>query len=133
MGSGTRISLIASLLIGLSVTVSADVITDWNDKVVAAGVQARQAPFVHTRSVAIVHVAMFDAINSIDRRYRPYRVQGPALLAHRVRRLRPPLPTSPWSVCIRTKRRSSIASIKRRWQRFQMGSRNRKGSSLANR
>ena len=41
----------------------------------AAGVQARQAPFVHTRSVAIVHVAMFDAINAIDRRYTPYRVQ----------------------------------------------------------
>jgi PAP2 superfamily len=75
MGSVTRISLIASLLVGLSVTAHADVITDWNDKVVAVGVQARQAPFVHTRSVAIVHVAMFDAVDSIDRRYAPYRVQ----------------------------------------------------------
>ena len=63
------------MLVGLSVTVHADVITDWNDKVVAAGVQARQAPFVHTRSVAVVHVAMFDAVNSIDRRYTPYRAQ----------------------------------------------------------
>ncbi len=75
MNSATRTSLIASLLLGLSVTANADVITDWNDRVVAAGVQARQAPFVHTRSVAIVHVAMFDAVNSIDRRYTPYRVQ----------------------------------------------------------
>lgn len=75
MGSVTRISLITSLRVGLSVTAHADVITDWNDKVVAAGVQARQAPFVHTRSVAIVHVAMFDAVDSIDRRYAPYRVQ----------------------------------------------------------
>ena len=49
MGSITRISFIVSLLIGLSVTAHADVITDWNDKVVAAGVQARQAPFVHPR------------------------------------------------------------------------------------
>ncbi|HET8563131.1 MAG TPA: vanadium-dependent haloperoxidase [Candidatus Binatia bacterium] len=54
----------------------ADVVTDWNDKAVAAGVKASQAPFVHTRSVAIVHVAMFDAVNSIDRRYTPYRVQA---------------------------------------------------------
>jgi hypothetical protein len=75
MSSATRMGLIASLLLGLSVTANADVITDWNDKVVAAGVQARQAPFVHTRSVAIVHVAMFDAVNSIDRRYTPYRAQ----------------------------------------------------------
>jgi hypothetical protein len=68
-------SLIASLLVGLSVAANADVITDWNDKVVTAGVKASQAPFVHTRSAAIVHLAMFDAINSIDRRYTPYRVQ----------------------------------------------------------
>src|SRR6266516_1878966 len=53
----------------------ADVLTDWNEKVVTAGVKVSQAPFVHTRSAAIVHVAMFDAVNSIDRRYTPYRVQ----------------------------------------------------------
>jgi hypothetical protein len=75
MGVVTRMHFIVSVLVGLSVTAHADVITDWNDKVVATGVQARQAPFVHTRSVAIVHVAMFDAVNSIDRRYTPYRVQ----------------------------------------------------------
>ncbi|HEY8187311.1 MAG TPA: vanadium-dependent haloperoxidase [Pyrinomonadaceae bacterium] len=75
MGTVTRMNLIASLLVGLSVAANADVITDWNDKVVTAGVKASQAPFVHTRSAAIVHVAMFDAVNSIDRRYTPYRVQ----------------------------------------------------------
>lgn len=78
MGSVTRMNLIASLLVGLSVTAHADVIADWNEKVVAAGVKPPQAPFVHTRSAAIVHVAMFDAVNSIDRRYTPYRVQVPA-------------------------------------------------------
>jgi hypothetical protein len=75
MDSVKRMSFIASVLVGLSVTVHADVITDWNDKVVAAGVQARQSPMVHTRNAAIVHVAMFEAINAIDRRYTPYRVQ----------------------------------------------------------
>jgi hypothetical protein len=68
-------SFIASLLIGWSNTVYADVITDWNDKVMAAGMQARQTPFVHARSAAIVHVAMFEAVNAIDPRYTPYRVQ----------------------------------------------------------
>ena len=75
MSSATRMGLIASLLVGLSGTGNADVITDWNDRVVTAGVKASQAPFVHTRSVPIVHAAMFDAVNSIDRRYTPYRVQ----------------------------------------------------------
>jgi len=75
MGSVTRMSFIATLFIGWSITAHADVITDWNDKVMVAGMQARQAPFVHTRSVAIVHVAMFEAVNAIDRRYMPYRVQ----------------------------------------------------------
>ncbi len=75
MDSVTRVSVMAFLLVGLSVTAHADVITEWNDKVVTAGVKEHQAPFVHTRSVAIVHLAMFDAVNSIDRRYTPYRVQ----------------------------------------------------------
>jgi PAP2 superfamily len=73
-----RIILIASLSLRLGGLATADVITDWNDKVVTAGVKTSQAPFVHTRSVAIMHVAMFDAVNSIDRRYAPYRVQLPA-------------------------------------------------------
>src|SRR5262245_5947839 len=77
MEAVSRMHFIASLLIGLSMTAHADVITAWNDKVVAVGVQTRQSTIVHTRSVAIVHLAMFDAVNSIDRRYTPYRVQAP--------------------------------------------------------
>ena len=73
-----RIILIASLSLRIGGLAIADVITDWNDKVVIAGVKASQAPFAHTRSAAIMHIAMFDAVNSIDRRYTPYRVQLPA-------------------------------------------------------
>ena len=76
-----RLFLIVALMTLLCaravMTARADVITDWNEKVVRAGVKVSQAPFVHTRSAAIVHVAMFDAVNSIDRRYTPYRVQLP--------------------------------------------------------
>ena len=69
------VTLTTLLCVCMVMTAHADVIIDWNDKVVTAGVKTSQAPFVHTRSAAIVHVAMFDAINSIDRRYTPYRVQ----------------------------------------------------------
>ena len=58
-------------------SVAADVITDWNEKAVAF-VTPRMAPPAAQRAMAIVHVAMFDAVNSIERRYRPYRTQLPA-------------------------------------------------------
>lgn len=133
MGAIIRMSLIASLLVGLSVAASADVITDRNDKVVAAGIQARQAPFVHTRSVAIVHVAMFDAVNAIDRRYTPYRVQGSTAAGASREAAAAAAAHFALVASIRTKRRMSIALIKRRWRRLRTGSRNRKASSLANR
>jgi PAP2 superfamily len=57
--------------------VSADVITDWNEKAVA-WVTPRMTPPAAQRAVTIVHVAMFDAVNSIERRYRPYLVELPA-------------------------------------------------------
>ena len=53
---------------------SADVITDWNEKAVAF-VTPRMVPAAGQRVVEIVQVAMFDAVNSIERRYRPYLVQ----------------------------------------------------------
>ena len=52
---------------------SANVITGWDMKAVAVVAPAPSG----TREMAIVHVAMFDAVNSIDRRYRPYLVQIP--------------------------------------------------------
>jgi hypothetical protein len=52
----------------------ADVITDWNEKAVAFVTPKMPPPPAH-RVTAMVHVAMFDAVNSIERRYRPYLVQ----------------------------------------------------------
>jgi hypothetical protein len=53
----------------------ADVVTDWNEKAVAAGYAARQSPPVHGRIIAMVHLAMFEAVNSIEPRYTPYRAR----------------------------------------------------------
>jgi hypothetical protein len=75
MKAAIRLHLLASLLVGFSVTATADVILDWNEKAEAAGVKQRQPPPLHSRNIAIAHVAMFDAVNSIDRRYTAYRVQ----------------------------------------------------------
>src|SRR5215470_10171314 len=66
----------ASLMIlpALGGPVSADVITDWNEKAVAFVSKHRTLPPQAERVIASVHVAMFDAVNSIERRYQPYRL-----------------------------------------------------------
>jgi len=74
----TSMYCVGTLLVGLSSAASADVITEWNEKAVAAGYTTNQGPPVHGRVVAMVHLAMFEALNSIEPRYRPYRARLPA-------------------------------------------------------
>jgi hypothetical protein len=57
--------------------VLADVITDWDQK--GIDIVVPRMPSTHSqRIVAIMHAAMFDAVNSIERRYQPYVAQLPA-------------------------------------------------------
>ena len=77
MHANFRKALVAAAMIGTAPSAFADVITDWNEKTVAF-VTPRMVPAAGQRVVAIVQVAMFDAVNSIERRYRPYLVQLPA-------------------------------------------------------
>jgi len=62
------------ILLGWSGPAFSDVITDWNEKAVAFVTKHRMLPPQAERVVASVHIAMFDAVNSIERRYRPYRL-----------------------------------------------------------
>jgi hypothetical protein len=73
MNANHRNALVAFGLLGLAQPASADAITDWNQKVVAY-VQTRMPPPQGHRATAMIHLAMFDAVNSIERRYRPYLV-----------------------------------------------------------
>lgn len=73
--SVARVILVASLLVGLAPPAAADVVTDWNERAVSASVAAGGFGPFHVRNIAMVQVAMFDALNSIERRYTPYRVQ----------------------------------------------------------
>jgi len=62
----------------------ANVITDWDAKGVdavaglASAPSSPYTPYAAYRMMGIVHAAMFDAVNSIERRYQPYLVQLPA-------------------------------------------------------
>jgi hypothetical protein len=67
--------LAVSLLLGLPMLAGADVITDWNEKAVNAGYAAQVTPGVSARNIAMMHIAMFEALNSIEPRYTPYRTR----------------------------------------------------------
>jgi hypothetical protein len=62
-------------------TAWANVITDWDEKalVVVAPMASfgGSSPYMAQRMMAMVHAAMFDAVNSIDRRYQQYLMQLP--------------------------------------------------------
>ena len=63
---------------GLTPPASADVIADWNENAVSYGILHNMGPPPAERVVAMTQLAMFDALNSIERKYRPYLVQLPA-------------------------------------------------------
>jgi hypothetical protein len=73
----SRIMRSATLAVGLmfsAASTEANVITDWDANAVAIAPPNAAG----LREMAIMHVAMFDAVNSIARRYRPYAVQPTA-------------------------------------------------------
>jgi hypothetical protein len=72
----TAATIGAWFALGAHAPASANVITDWDEKAVAF-LQTRMVPPVAYRAMAIVHIAMFDAVNSIEPRYRPYYAQLP--------------------------------------------------------
>jgi hypothetical protein len=71
MSANLRKVLVAIALIAPSPSVFANAITNWNENTITL-VTARMAPAAGQRVVAIVQTAMFDAVNSIERRYQPY-------------------------------------------------------------
>src|SRR5882762_2382732 len=53
---------------------AADVVTEWNEIALASAVTAKQLATDASRTTALVHAAIFDAVNAIEGRYQPYRV-----------------------------------------------------------
>ena len=78
MAAASRLGVALLALIGFSATVRADVVTDWNTIAVST-VSADRVSNRQSRDVAMVHAAMFDAMNAI----RPYYT--PAMVSIRAR------------------------------------------------
>ena len=66
----------AWIAFSLPALAGADVITDWDENAVT--IVSTMPPYQAQRLMGMVNVAMFDVVNSIERRYRPNLVQLPA-------------------------------------------------------
>ena len=64
--------------LAVPVLATADAITDWNEIALASTITAKQSAFVATRTMAMVHTAMFDAVNSVEAHYAPYKFKESA-------------------------------------------------------
>src|SRR5438093_9984697 len=67
-------SVSMALLIGT--LAHADVVTDWNTAALDAIRDGHTAPPVASRSLAILHVSIHDAVNGIARTHEPYLVES---------------------------------------------------------
>jgi hypothetical protein len=65
-------SLVAVAL--LTSSARCDVIMDWNTKADAIGIEKQLPNVPNARGLAMLHIAMFEAVNAIDRRYAPYKL-----------------------------------------------------------
>ncbi len=63
---------IGSLALCSSAGRAQDVITEWNQELLETIRISNTAPPAAARAMAMVHTAAFEAVNSIDRNYRPY-------------------------------------------------------------
>jgi hypothetical protein len=67
-----RSILLVGLLIGAG-PVAADAVTDWNEITMTAATQGRPGPLGQL-DVALVQIAVHDAVQAIDKRFEPYHV-----------------------------------------------------------
>jgi hypothetical protein len=65
------LSVVLASVLSISLPCQADVITDWDTKASAVASPAA----LGERELAIVDLAMFDAVNSVARKYRPFLVR----------------------------------------------------------
>src|SRR4051812_27554296 len=70
--------LVAMMTLLLPSIALADAVLDWNETGVAASLAARQPPPESARTMGMMHLAMFNAVNAIERHYAPYGFEGRA-------------------------------------------------------
>lgn len=75
-----RMSILSGVIAALAGTsvASANVVVDWNNAMLNAIKSTSMNPPAASRAMAMVSTAVFDAVNSVNPQYTPYRVLGAA-------------------------------------------------------
>ena len=73
----TLLLAIAAMILCTSGAARADVISDWNEITVQRTIAAPRPGPTGVIDLAIVHAAMYDAVQAIERKYEPYYVEVP--------------------------------------------------------
>ncbi len=68
--------LIAFILFGVGASARADVVTEWNSTALNAIRIDKTPPPKASRALAILHAAIYDAVNGITRSHEPYLIGG---------------------------------------------------------
>jgi len=68
------LTLLSIALLVIPGVVGADVVTEWNEVAVATAAAGRHGASDASRTTALVHAAIFDAVNAIEARYTPYKI-----------------------------------------------------------
>lgn len=76
--TGLLLITFALLMLAIPWLVNGDVVTDWNKNMLQAGLATHSSPLVMSRAGAIVQASVFDAVNGIERRYKPIHVESDA-------------------------------------------------------
>ena len=70
-----RTIAVLALLVICATTARADVVLDWNALMIDAIRVDNSGPTLSSRNLAILHTAIYDAVNSITRTHQPYKFQ----------------------------------------------------------
>jgi hypothetical protein len=65
---------VAAVILATSFSAHANVIVDWNAKAELIAVKKKMLPPPNARGMAMMHIAMYEAVNAVERRYAPYRL-----------------------------------------------------------
>ena len=73
-GRAFTLCLMGTSIAGVPAAIAGDVVTDWGARAVAIGAEKQVPNSRYARGLAMMHVAIFEAVNAIDRRYKPYKL-----------------------------------------------------------
>jgi hypothetical protein len=74
----TTFALLLVAMLATPAIAAAHAITEWSEIAVATAAASRHGAVEASRTTALVHAAIFDAVNAIEGRYTPYRVKATA-------------------------------------------------------